>query len=373
MGQHAALRRDLEAGDQIVEQLQQLGDRGDGVGSRVDADHRVAAAVHQAVDDGGRDAGEVVGRVVGLQPHGHRARQADGVAEARDDAAFLRRQDQVLVAHDLADRGGDLRRDRGRELGQRLGRRALRQEVVAELAHRHGGDRLERLGIVRVEDQPRHLVVLVGDQRLGQDLLQGQVGQRHLGGDALLRRLRRDPRQPVARARRRRLRHQLLEVGEDVSGASDGVAVGHGPPPAQAVAVAAASPMRATSGVRPASTSANTSRSMLPPLSTSPTPLARHGAALLHQACQRRRARALGEVVGVLVVGADGGGDLVLGDAHDALSAGEHDGHRLGMGDAAGEPVGEGGGRVGRHQASRREGQRHGRRILRHHADDLGS
>ena len=43
---------------------------GHAVGHRVDADHRVAGAVHQPVDQAGHDARRVVGGMVGLQAHG---------------------------------------------------------------------------------------------------------------------------------------------------------------------------------------------------------------------------------------------------------------------------------------------------------------
>jgi hypothetical protein len=57
------------------------------VGRGVDADDRVAGAVHQAVEDAGDDAGRAVGGVVGLQPHRQVPGQAQRVAEMRDDAA----------------------------------------------------------------------------------------------------------------------------------------------------------------------------------------------------------------------------------------------------------------------------------------------
>ena len=47
------------------------------------------------------------------------------------------------------------------------------------------GDRREGGGVVGVDDQPRDLVVFVGDDRLGEEGGQRQVGQRHLRGDPL--------------------------------------------------------------------------------------------------------------------------------------------------------------------------------------------
>ena len=111
------------------------------VGGGVDADHGVAAAEEQAVEDAGGDAARVVGRVVGLQADGEPARQADGVAEAGDDAASLRGDGmQVLVAHDLADGGGHFRREAGGERGEGFGGGLVGEQPVAESADGEVGD-----------------------------------------------------------------------------------------------------------------------------------------------------------------------------------------------------------------------------------------
>ena len=99
MGQHAALRRDLQPGDDIVEQPQQAADHGGIVAGRIDADAGVAGSQQDAVEDRGGDAPGVVEGMIGLQPHAHPAAQADGVAKGRCHLAFFRHQDQVLVAH----------------------------------------------------------------------------------------------------------------------------------------------------------------------------------------------------------------------------------------------------------------------------------
>ena len=103
----------------------------------------------------------IVGRMVGLQPHREPARQADGVAEARDHAALRRHHHQVLQPADLADRRGHLRREAGRERGEGLRRRRIRQEPVAKSADGEMRDRGEGRAVVAVDDQPRHLVALV--------------------------------------------------------------------------------------------------------------------------------------------------------------------------------------------------------------------
>ena len=81
---------------------------------------------------------------------------------------------------------------------------------------------------MRVDDQPRDLVALVGDQRLGQEPAQRHVREAHPRHDGLLGGGG-DPRQPVARPRRRRLGHQLPEVGEHPAASAGVVTIGHAP------------------------------------------------------------------------------------------------------------------------------------------------
>ena len=75
---------------------------------------------------------------------------------------------------------------------------------------------------MRVDDEPRHLVGLVGDHVFGQERRERQVGQRELRGDPLFAGLRRDARQPVAAAQRRGAGHQRLEIVENVAARTDG-------------------------------------------------------------------------------------------------------------------------------------------------------
>ena len=131
--QHAGLRRDGVALAHRVEHREQRARGIDAVGRRVDADHRVAGAEQQPVERGCGDAARIVGRMVGLQAHRETPGQADRVAEARDDAALCRHRDQVLQAHQLADRGGHLGRQARAQRGQRV--RFGGEQALAELAH----------------------------------------------------------------------------------------------------------------------------------------------------------------------------------------------------------------------------------------------
>ena len=225
--QHAGLGRDAVFVDHRIEQMQQPGDLRQVVGGRVDADHRVAAAVEQAVEQGGGDAGGIVGRVVRLQPRRQPPGQADGVAKARDHAALARDDDQILHAHQLADRGDHLRRQPRRERGERAGIGLRRQQPVAEITDRQVRDRREGRGIVAVEDQARDLVILVRDHGLVQEGRERQLGERVLRGDALLGRFRGEAGEHVAGAQRRGLGEQVLQVREAVARGAEGVGVGH--------------------------------------------------------------------------------------------------------------------------------------------------
>ena len=126
----------------------------DVVAGGIDADDRVAAAEHQAIDDGGGDAALIIGRVVRLQAHRHAPFEADRVAKAGDDLDLARGENKILIAHDLGDRRRDLRRDARSKARQNLRGRRLRQKPVAELADRHVRDGRKCALVVAVDDQP---------------------------------------------------------------------------------------------------------------------------------------------------------------------------------------------------------------------------
>jgi hypothetical protein len=227
MGQHAALGGDVEAADQLVLQVQQPAEHRQAVGYRVDADDRVACAVEQAVQRGGRHAAQIVGRVVGLQAHRQATRQADGVAESCDHAAFAGDRDQVLVAHQLGDPRHHLRGQPRRKGGQRGGVGVVGQQPVAEPAHRQVRHRGESGGVVGVDDQAGDVVRLVGHQRLGQEAFQRQVGQHVTRGHALLRGRRADAGEVIAGTCRTGRSHDMFQVIEYEDLPGDGGAIGH--------------------------------------------------------------------------------------------------------------------------------------------------
>ena len=86
---------------------------------------------------------------------------------------------------------------------------------------------------------------------------------------------------------------------------------------------------------------------------------------------ERRRARALGEIVRIRPIGADRGGDLVVADQRDPRRALEDDVERLFIGNARRHAVGKRIGAAGGHDAARGERKRVGWRFARLHADDF--
>ena len=219
MGEHAALRRNIEALADVVEQRQQRRGRLQAVAGRVDADAGVTRAEQQAIEDRRGDACGIVGRVVGLQPGRQPAGQAERVAERRDDTDFARHRDQVLVAHQLRYRSDHFGGQAGRHGGDLDA--IDRQQPFAELPDGHRRDRREGRCIMAVDDQPRDLVGLIRDDEIAEEHRQRQVGEaiacRHprLGGRSG------DPRQHIAGTQWRRRRQQPGEVGEAMPGAAE--------------------------------------------------------------------------------------------------------------------------------------------------------
>jgi hypothetical protein len=125
----------------------------------------------------------------------------------------------------LATAAANLRGDAARERGELWRRRRVREEPVAQPADGEMGDGAERRAVVAVDDEARHLVGLVGNDGLFEEGRERHVGERVLRRHPLFARRRRDARELIAAARRRRLRQQRLEVAEDVAAARDRRAV----------------------------------------------------------------------------------------------------------------------------------------------------
>jgi hypothetical protein len=165
--------------------------------------------------------------MIGLQPHAHPSPQADGVAKTRGYLAFLRYQDEVLVAHQLGDRRGHFRGDAACEFSENGRGGGVGEQPVAEGADGQRRDRRERRFVVGVEDQARDFIVFISNDALLEKLPQGNVGQRHPRRDHLLGAAGCDSREAVAGARRRGLGQEVAQIVKDVAGGIDDVAIDH--------------------------------------------------------------------------------------------------------------------------------------------------
>ena len=90
MGKHAGLHRNLEAATQLVDPFEKQQCPLGAIGGRVDPDAGVAAAIHEPIEDRRADAGEIIGRVIGLDAHTQAPRQADGGAKSRHHRNLFR-------------------------------------------------------------------------------------------------------------------------------------------------------------------------------------------------------------------------------------------------------------------------------------------
>ena len=201
------------------------------VGRRVDADHRVADAEQEPIDQAGDNSAGIVGRMVRLQARGEPSGKPDGVPECCRDAAFGGDDDEVLRAHDLGHGSGHLRCQAGRHCGQAGGRRPRIEQPFPEFADRQMRYRREGGEIVAVEDQARDLVFVIRNKLVVQEGFERKIGQRDLGGDALDRALCRDAGQRIAGARRRGFGEERLEIGKAPAYTADRRVIRHAATP----------------------------------------------------------------------------------------------------------------------------------------------
>ena len=172
VGQHAGLGRDVVAvADRRPAWRSSVHGGVHAVGGRVDADHRVAAAVAAGRRARWRRcrAGRRSGGWAAAAPTAGRAGR--WCCGTRVTTRHLRgHRDQVLVAHELADRGHHLRREAGRAARPASARRRVGEQPVRGSRPPSGAATgAKAAGVVAVDDEPRDLVLLVGDQRLGQE------------------------------------------------------------------------------------------------------------------------------------------------------------------------------------------------------------
>ena len=130
------------------------------------------------------------------------------------NGALFRDQDEVLVAHDLRHGRGHLGGQAGGKMGQLLRSHVEGQEPISEFSDGEGRDGSKSFRVVGVHDEARDFVVLVGNDRLFDEMRQRDVGERELGGDAFFGGVGGDARELVAAAFGRGLRHKLAQGAE---------------------------------------------------------------------------------------------------------------------------------------------------------------
>ena len=232
MSQHTRLCGNLVSPHQFIHDSQQGRDGIDAVGRGIDADDSVTASVEQSVNDRGRNALRTVGRMIGLKADGQSSWQTDGRAKSSDHAAFLRAENQVLVAHQLGNGRRHFRHKAGRQGGQHGRVRLITKQPFAELSDREAGNRRESCGIMRVNNQPRDFVRFIRNQRFLQKLPQGRVSQAKLRRHPFLGRGRRHAGQFIAGTPWSGFGHHLNQGLEAVRSSGDS-----GPPASHLIVV----------------------------------------------------------------------------------------------------------------------------------------
>src|SRR5438067_948667 len=160
--------------------------------------------IEQAVDGRSKHSLKTVLWMVWLKADRHASRQGECVAKARNDAAFTRGENQVLIAHQLGDGSNHLRSESSSDAGQSIGIALLAEYQLSQLAYGQMADGRKGCLIMRVKDETRHVVVFVRNDGVYQEHRQRHIGERKLCRSPFLVGIRGDPGQRIARAQRTR-------------------------------------------------------------------------------------------------------------------------------------------------------------------------
>ena len=196
MRQHADLGGNLIAALELVEAGQNGLHAGGGGVHGVEADHRVAHAKGQALQHACRDALHIIDGMVGLEPGRKGARLADGGDAGGLHAHAGSGVDQVQIGHQLAYRGDDLAGQAATHARQLLRRRG--ENLFPKLTDGHVLMRPVDGQVQAVQNQPGHLVLLIGHGGVLADFLHRHFAQHDARSHALLRRLCRHAAKLVA-------------------------------------------------------------------------------------------------------------------------------------------------------------------------------
>ena len=228
MHQHAGLQRRIEPQSKVIERAQKIDCFCRAVSCRIDADDGIAAAIEQAVDGRSKHSLKIVLWMVWLKADRHASRQAECVAKARNDAAFTRGENQVLIAHQLGDGSNHLRSESSSDAGQSIGIALLAEYPLSQLAYGQMADGRKGCLIMRVKDETRHVVVFVRNDGVYQEHPQRHIGERKLCRSPFLVGIRGDPGQRIARAQRTRFGKEGLQAIESIGPAANCMRKSHG-------------------------------------------------------------------------------------------------------------------------------------------------
>ena len=227
MGEDARLGWNFVLLYHFIDQTIQVHQAGDAVGGRVDADHGIAGAIQQAIQQRSGNAAWIIGRMVRLQAYRQAARQPYGIAKRRGYLTFFGHQNQILIAHQFADCG---RHFRCNALGHALECRTVgrvQQQPVSKISHGQVADFRKGCTVVGVDNQPRHLIALIRNQQLLQKALEWHRSQTHARRHAFDIGFGRHPGQKITRTRWCGFGHHLFQVFKLVLVYAHTVTVGH--------------------------------------------------------------------------------------------------------------------------------------------------
>jgi len=210
--QHAALGRDVKLVDHPVHRIQHPAQVLHVVSDRVDANHRVARAEGEPFIDLRGDTLHVVAGIVRLQAAAKGPRQTDGGIGFFDHRHFFTAVDQIGVGADLGHRSHHLGGQPFADKGDIVAGDLVVEHVFPQVADGPVFNPLIGGFVHVILDQARNAVLLVRDHRVITDIGHRHIGEHLLGGHALLRTLRRYPRQHIPRTQFVGFRQHLFYI-----------------------------------------------------------------------------------------------------------------------------------------------------------------
>ena len=214
MRQATDLRGDFVRFNQAIQSHKNRTDCLHRVGGRIHANDCVSATVEKSFKCSQKNSADVVSRVIGLHADSQHATLSHRIAAACDVANLGGSEHQILVAHQLGDRGGDFRND---GLLQRLqfgAGSSVVQDKLAKLPDGHASDGAERFLVECVQNEAGDIVLGRVNQRATDNFPERQVCKFAFRRNALSFRSCGDAGQLVARLFLVSLGKKVAEIGK---------------------------------------------------------------------------------------------------------------------------------------------------------------